>query len=68
VLAQVAAEISDADSNILDVGMDDDRGMMYTSLHFKLEVSDRIHLARIMRSIRRIPEVERIVRLRDGKT
>src|SRR6266581_889085 len=66
VLAKVAAEISDADSNILDVGMDDDRAM-YTSLHFKLEVSDRIHLARIMRSIRRIPEVERITRLREGK-
>jgi guanosine-3',5'-bis(diphosphate) 3'-pyrophosphohydrolase len=66
VLAKVSAEIAAADSNILNVGMDDDHGM-YTSLHFTLQVTDRIHLARIMRGIRRIPEVERITRLRERK-
>jgi guanosine-3',5'-bis(diphosphate) 3'-pyrophosphohydrolase len=66
VLAKVSAEIATADSNILDVGMDDDHGV-YTSLYFTLQVTDRIHLARIMRGIRRIPEVERITRLRERK-
>jgi guanosine-3',5'-bis(diphosphate) 3'-pyrophosphohydrolase len=63
VLAKVATEIAAAESNILDVGMDEDHGV-YTSIHFTLQVSNRVHLARIMRGIRRIPEVERIVRLR----
>jgi guanosine-3',5'-bis(diphosphate) 3'-pyrophosphohydrolase len=63
VLAKVATEIAAGQSNILDVGMDEERGI-YTSMHFTLQVSNRVHLARIMRGIRRIPEVERIVRLR----
>jgi guanosine-3',5'-bis(diphosphate) 3'-pyrophosphohydrolase len=63
VLAKVATEIAAAQSNILDVGMDEDHSV-YTSIHFTLQVANRVHLARIMRGIRRIPEVERIVRLR----
>ena len=43
--------------------MDDERGI-YTSLFFNVQVSDRIHLARVMRSIRRIQEVVRINRVK----
>ena len=63
VLAKVAAAISDAGSNIENVSMDDERGI-YTSLFFNVQVSDRIHLARVMRSIRRIQEVVRINRVK----
>ncbi len=63
VLAKVAAAISDAGSNIENVSMDDERGI-YTSIYFNVQVGDRIHLARVMRAIRHIPEVVRINRVK----
>ena len=61
VLAQLAAAIAESDSNIVNVTMEDD-GSATTSLYFTVQVSDRPHLARILRSLRRIPEVLRIHR------
>ncbi|MFZ2628596.1 MAG: bifunctional (p)ppGpp synthetase/guanosine-3',5'-bis(diphosphate) 3'-pyrophosphohydrolase [Rugosibacter sp.] len=60
VLARLAAGIAECQSNILDVSIDDDRDT--TTLYFTLEVTDRIHLARILRTLRRVPEVVRIAR------
>ena len=65
VLAKVAAAIADADTNIDNVSMDDERSL-YTTMHFILHVSDRLHLARVMRSVRRIQEVTRISRGQDS--
>ncbi|KAB2937743.1 MAG: Bifunctional (p)ppGpp synthase/hydrolase SpoT [Rhodocyclaceae bacterium] len=64
VLAKVAAEIAEAGSNIQHVTMDDEQGV-YTSLYFTLQVSNRVHLARILRALRAIPEVVRIARVRE---
>ena len=64
VLAKVAAEIASGGSNIQNVGMDDDRGV-YTTLTFSIDVANRVHLARILRGLRRIPEVVRITRTKD---
>ena len=64
VLAKVATAIADAGSNIDNVSMDEERGL-YTTMHFTLQVSDRPHLARVMRSLRRLQEVVRIARARD---
>ena len=64
LLAQVAAEIAACGSDIQNVGMEDDTGI-YTMLDFTLQVSTRVHLARIMRGLRRIPEVMRITRSRE---
>jgi GTP pyrophosphokinase len=64
VLAKVAASIADAGSNIDNVSMDDERGV-YTALYFTIEVQNRLHLARLMKTLRRIPEVIRITRLKD---
>ena len=63
VLAKVAADIAEAGSNIQYVSMDEERGI-YTALYFTLQVSNRVHLARIMRSLRHIPEVVRISRVK----
>jgi guanosine-3',5'-bis(diphosphate) 3'-pyrophosphohydrolase len=63
VLGKVTTEIANAESNILNVGMDQDRNA-HTLLHFTLQVTSRQHLARVMRNVRRIPEVIRISRLR----
>jgi GTP pyrophosphokinase len=64
VLAKVAAEIAEAGSNIQNVAVDPEDGSSYTNMFFTLQVSNRLHLARIMRAIRRIPEVVRITRVK----
>jgi guanosine-3',5'-bis(diphosphate) 3'-pyrophosphohydrolase len=61
VLAKLAAGIAETESNIVNVSMRDDDEKT-TSLYFTLQVKDRIHLARILRALRRIPEVVRIHR------
>ncbi len=60
VLAKVAAAIAEAESNIENVSFANEGE--YTALHFTLEVNNRLHLANIMRSLRKIPEVKRIIR------
>ena len=64
VLAQVAAAIAEAGSNIEHVAMDDDAERLFTLLHFTIQVAHRTHLAAVMRGMRHIPEVTRIVRER----
>ncbi|MES2830707.1 MAG: bifunctional (p)ppGpp synthetase/guanosine-3',5'-bis(diphosphate) 3'-pyrophosphohydrolase [Pseudomonadota bacterium] len=62
VLARVAAEIGESDANIIHVGMDQDQDLVMTQLRFTVQVDDRVHLARLMRNIRRIGSVTRILR------
>lgn len=64
VLARLTATIAAANADILDLQIDSDPDI-YTTLQFTLLVSSRIHLARIMRSLRHLPEVSRISRARD---
>jgi guanosine-3',5'-bis(diphosphate) 3'-pyrophosphohydrolase len=44
--------------------VDPDDGSSYTNMFFTLQVSNRLHLAGLMRSLRRIPEVVRITRVK----
>ncbi|RIX47437.1 MAG: bifunctional (p)ppGpp synthetase/guanosine-3',5'-bis(diphosphate) 3'-pyrophosphohydrolase [Rhodocyclales bacterium GT-UBC] len=67
VLAQVAAAISEAGSNIEHVSMDADPERLFTLLRFTIQVAHRNHLAAVMRGMRHIPEVTRIVRERGGE-
>ncbi|MBC7944865.1 MAG: bifunctional (p)ppGpp synthetase/guanosine-3',5'-bis(diphosphate) 3'-pyrophosphohydrolase [Burkholderiales bacterium] len=62
VLARVAGTIAEAGSNIHNVSMEDGETSAYTTMNFTLQVRDRIHLAQLMRSLRRIQEVVRITR------
>jgi GTP diphosphokinase / guanosine-3',5'-bis(diphosphate) 3'-diphosphatase len=64
VLARVASEIAEAGSNIDSISMDEDRAV-YTSMHFVLEVQNRQHLARVVRALRRLPDVKKIGRVRE---
>ena len=64
VLAAMAAAIATADSNIENINMDEKTPGLYTTLQFTIQVAHRAHLARIMRSLRLIPEVVRIARVR----
>jgi len=62
VLGRVASEIAEAGSNIDAISMEDDRAV-YTTMDFVLEVSDRKHLARVMRALRRLQDVKKIARV-----
>jgi GTP pyrophosphokinase len=64
VLAKVAAGIAEAGSNIDNVSMEESDDSAYTNMHFTVQVEDREHLARLMRSLRKIPEVTRINRVK----
>ena len=67
VLARVASAIAEEDCNIQSVSMESEQGD-YTALSFTVQVHDRMHLARVMRAVRRVQEVVRIGRLKaDGR-
>ena len=62
VLGRVATAISQTGVNIEHVNMDAGKPGLFTELSFLVGVSSRFHLATLMRSLRRIPDVERITR------
>jgi RelA/SpoT family (p)ppGpp synthetase len=64
VLAKVASEIAEAGSNIDAITMEEDR-TVFTTMHLVLEVANRQHFARVMRAVRRLPDVKKISRMRD---
>jgi GTP pyrophosphokinase len=64
MLAKIAAAIAEAEANIENINFSNEGE--YTVLYFTLEVSNRLHLANIMRSLRRIPEVVRIIRVKNS--
>jgi GTP diphosphokinase / guanosine-3',5'-bis(diphosphate) 3'-diphosphatase len=66
VLGRAAAAIAEAESNILNVHIEDE-GANATAIQFKVQVQDRRHLARVVRSIRRINQVQRVTRLKSGR-
>ncbi|MDR3159017.1 MAG: bifunctional (p)ppGpp synthetase/guanosine-3',5'-bis(diphosphate) 3'-pyrophosphohydrolase [Zoogloeaceae bacterium] len=61
-LAQVAAAISQSGSNIENVTMEGDAEKRHSHLNFILQVGSRVHLAQVMKNLRRIPQVVRIHR------
>jgi guanosine-3',5'-bis(diphosphate) 3'-pyrophosphohydrolase len=64
VLARLAAEVSEADSNIEQIETEARASPAYTSVVFTIQVKNRMHLAHVFRRLRRIPEVVRITRLK----
>ena len=64
VLAKVASAIAEAGSNIDSISMGEDRAV-FTTMNFVLEVANRQHLARVMRSLRRLPDVKKLARTRE---
>src|SRR5688572_18731245 len=64
VLAKVASEIAESASNIDSITMEEDRAI-FTTMHFVLEVANRQHLARVMRALRRLPDVKKLARARE---
>ena len=64
MLAKIAAGIAEADSNIDNVSVEDADGSKYSNVNFTVQVRNRVHLADLMRNLRKIPDVVRINRLK----
>lgn len=68
MLAQIASTIAEAGSNIDHVSMEESDSSAYTNMHFTVQVENRVHLAELMRRIRKIPDVVRINRVKGAGT
>ncbi len=64
VLAQVAAAISAAEADITHLDMDSGRGTDMVELRLMVSLRDRVHLAEVLRALRRSATVRRISRYR----
>jgi len=62
MLAKIASGIAEAGSNIDNVSVEEADGSTYANLYFTVQVKNRIHLAELMRGLRKIPDVVRINR------
>ncbi len=61
VLGRLAAEITEADSNIIQLTMPDEAAST-ALLNIVVQVDSRKHLAQVIRAIRHVPQVKKIVR------
>ena len=66
VLARVASSITSADSNILNVSMDDKYKEDSVTMRFTIQVSNRLHLSRVLRGLRTNSDVFRVIRNRSA--
>ena len=66
VLAQVASAISTAEADIMHLEMDSEAAADSVELRLLVSVRDRVHLADVLRALRRVPAVQRVSRYRGG--
>lgn len=64
MLAKIASTIANADSNIDNVSVEEADGSQYSNINFTVQVRDRVHLASLIRNLRKIPDVMRINRVK----
>ena len=63
LLAMVAGEISSAGASIENVQMPERDGSEALEMRFTITVRDRVHVARVLRRLRRLPPVQRVIRV-----
>jgi GTP diphosphokinase / guanosine-3',5'-bis(diphosphate) 3'-diphosphatase len=64
MLAQMASGISEVGANIDNVNIEEPDGSQYANVNFTVQVRNRVHLAELMRNLRKIPNVVRINRVK----
>lgn len=64
VLAKVAAAITAAEADITHIHMGEEPAQVATDLRFTLAVRDRVHLAHVLRQLKRTPSVIKAQRIR----
>ena len=62
MLATIASAIAEADANIDNISMEESDNSSYTDILFTVQVYDRVHLADVMRRLRKISDVVRMNR------
>ncbi|MCO7245908.1 MULTISPECIES: bifunctional (p)ppGpp synthetase/guanosine-3',5'-bis(diphosphate) 3'-pyrophosphohydrolase [Halomonadaceae] len=62
IVAQLAGLVTDADANIERIGIEE-RDARLATVNLTLAVKGRVHLARIMKRIRNLPNVSKITRM-----
>ena len=66
VLAKITSVIAEMESNIDKLTTEESDGGGFTTINFLIEVRSRVHLADIIRSLRKIEQVSRITRFKLG--
>jgi GTP pyrophosphokinase len=66
VLARVASALASAEADITHVDMVQEAAQDATDLRFGVAVRDRVHLASVMRGVKRTPSVLRVQRAKPG--
>ncbi len=66
VLAEVASRISKAEADIIHLDMDADAPEETVELRLLVSVRDRVHLAEVLRAVRRSAGVQRVARHKPG--
>jgi GTP pyrophosphokinase/guanosine-3',5'-bis(diphosphate) 3'-pyrophosphohydrolase len=64
VLADVAASVAAAEADITHIDMGDEPAAQTTELRLLLSVRDRLHLAEVMRTLKRSSAVLRVARIK----
>jgi GTP diphosphokinase / guanosine-3',5'-bis(diphosphate) 3'-diphosphatase len=66
VLARVASALANAEADITHVNMGQERAQDATELRFGIAVRDRLHMATVLRNVKRTPSVLRVQRAKSG--
>ncbi|MDP3309965.1 MAG: bifunctional (p)ppGpp synthetase/guanosine-3',5'-bis(diphosphate) 3'-pyrophosphohydrolase [Polaromonas sp.] len=66
VLARVASALASAEADITHVDMAQEAAQDASDLRFGVQVRDRVHLASVMRAVKRTPSVLRVQRVKPG--
>jgi GTP pyrophosphokinase/guanosine-3',5'-bis(diphosphate) 3'-pyrophosphohydrolase len=64
VLARVAQAVSQAEADITHIHMSDERAADIAELRLLVSVRDRLHLADVLRTLKRAPSVLRVARVK----
>jgi guanosine-3',5'-bis(diphosphate) 3'-pyrophosphohydrolase len=64
MLAKISSVIAESDSNIDNVNVEESDGGHFVNVNFIVQVHNRIHLADLMRNLRKITNISRISRVK----
>jgi len=64
MLAKITSVIADSEANIDNISIDEGDGSTFSNLRFIVQVRNRLHLADLIRNLRKIPKINRINRVK----
>ena len=64
VLAKITSIIADSEANIDNISVDEGDGSSFSNLRFIVQVRNRLHLADLIRNLRKMPKINRINRVK----